>query len=114
MIGKLQETNREVKWSMLLLACILIIFCTLQWWLYQESIQRQKQNYIDIIGGITAKVVALDPDYEEEIIYMAVADINAQDVQDGRELLREYGITETLEDALFPNLKTDFDELFQI
>ena len=96
--------NQEAKRSTIMLTLLLTIFIVLQVWMYTNYIQNQKEDYIDIIGSVVSKTVEFNPELEKEIIPIITGNITEKEKEDGRSLLKEYGITDTLNNNLFPNL----------
>ncbi|MHC1747683.1 MAG: sensor histidine kinase [Cellulosilyticaceae bacterium] len=70
--------------------------------------EKQKQDYIDIIGGIVSKTVSLKPELEQQIMPLVTGTISKTDKEMGRNILKQYGITHTLNNTLFPYLTNNF------
>ncbi|MDY3013857.1 MAG: manganese catalase family protein [Evtepia sp.] len=100
------SSNPQFKRSTLALLSVLLLLLGLQWWCYQSDLQRQKQDYIDLVGAISAKAVSINPDCEREIIPAITTELNAQARAAGRNWMEKYGITSAVENSLFPNLHT--------
>lgn len=96
--------NKEVKRSTLILTLLLTVFMVIQVCLYYYYIDKQKQDYIDTIGGIVSKVVSLNPGLEQEIIPLVTSNLSDTDQEIGRNILKQYGITLTLNHHVFPHL----------
>lgn len=101
--------NQEVKKSTSILTLLLTIFMILQVWMYNGYIQKQKEDYIDIIGNIISKTIELDPKLEKELIPLVTGNISSNDKKVARDTLKEYGISNTLNNDLFPNLTTNYN-----
>ncbi|MGL5346850.1 MAG: sensor histidine kinase [Peptostreptococcaceae bacterium] len=96
--------NEEAKRSTIMLTLLLTIFMVLQVWMYNSYIQKQKQDYIDIVGSIISKTITLNPELEKELIPLVTNDISAIEKEQANAILNEYGISNTLNISLFPNL----------
>ena len=96
--------NEEAKKSTIMLTLLLTIFMILQLWMYNDYIQKQKQDYVDIVGSIISKTVTLNPELEKELIPLVTNSISDTDREQARNILKEYEIISTLNNSLFPNL----------
>lgn len=101
-------TNEEVKRSTIILTLVLTIFMILQVYLYNDYINKQKQDYIDIIGSVISKTISINPELEKEIIPLVNGNISDEDKEEGRNILKGYGITNTLNKNLFPSINNNF------
>ncbi|MGL5692439.1 MAG: hypothetical protein ACRCXA_00055, partial [Peptostreptococcaceae bacterium] len=99
--------NQEAKRSTIILTLLLTIFMILQVGMYNNYIKNQKQDYIDVIGSIISKTVSLNPEIENELIPLVTKEISKEDKELGRTILKEYGITATLNNNLFPNINNN-------
>lgn len=97
-------SNPQFKKNTWILLSILLLLLGLQWWCYQSGLEQQKQNYVDVVGAIGAKVVSVSPEYENVIIHAVVSDLTEQDRTAGRTWLSEYGITKKVNSRVFPHL----------
>jgi len=100
--------NEEAKRSTIILTFILTIFMILQVVMYNNYIENEKQNYIDIVGSIISKTVTLNPELENELIPLVTKDISKKDKELGRKVLKEYGIISNLNNNIFPNINNSF------
>lgn len=100
--------NKEVKKSTIILTLLLTIFMILQVFMYKSYIENQKQDYIDIIGGMISRTVALDPELEKELIPLVTRDISEEDKEKGQIILKQYGVTGDLNRSLFPNFTNNY------
>lgn len=101
--------NEESKKSTIILTLILTLFISLQLWMYNDYIKKQKQDYIGIVGSIISKTVSVDPNLESEIISIVTQNISAKDKESGRDILKQYGITDKLSSSLFPNITENYN-----
>lgn len=92
---------KKNTWALL---SILLLLLGLQWWCYQSGLEQQKQDYVDVVGAIGAKVVSVAPEYEDVIIHTVAVDLTEQDRAAGRAWLSEYGITKEVDNRVFPHL----------
>lgn len=100
--------NQEVKISTFILTLLLTLFMVIQICMYNDYIKTQKQDYIDIIGSIASKSISTNKELEKEIIPLVTGNISEEDKQNGQKLLKQYGITSSLNDDLFPNINNNF------
>lgn len=103
--------NSEVKKSTFILTLILIIFIITQVALYQNFINKQKDNYIDIVGSIVSKSISINPKLEKELIPIISKSITEKDKKSGRIILENYGITSNINNDLFPNFNINYQIL---
>lgn len=101
--------NEESKKSTIILTLILTLFISLQLWMYNDYIKKQKQDYIGIVGSIISKTVSVDPNLESEIISIVTQNISDKDKESGRDILKQYGITDKLNSSLFPNITENYN-----
>lgn len=101
--------NEEIKKSTIILTLILTLFMSLQLWMYNDYIKKQKQDYIGIVGSIISKTVSVDPNLESKIISIVTQNISEKDKESGREILKQYGITDKLSSNLFPNITDNYN-----
>lgn len=101
--------NEETKKSTIILTLILTLFISLQLWMYNDYIKKQKQDYIGIVGSIISKTVSVDPNLESEIISIVTQNISDKDKESGRDILKQYGITGKLSSSLFPNITDNYN-----
>ncbi|WP_461612954.1 sensor histidine kinase [Clostridium sp. Marseille-QA1073] len=100
--------NYEVKKSTFILISLLTVFIIVQWIMYGVYINNQKQDYIDIMGSVIYRAKITNPELEKELIPLITNNINTKDKEAGNALLKEYGITTTLDNSLFPNLRNNY------
>lgn len=100
--------NSEVKKSTIILTSLLTIFIIIQGLLYVVYTNNQKQDYIDIVGSMVSKTITLNPELEKELIPLITKDISNKDKEAGHIILTKYGITSTLNNNLFPNLRNNY------
>lgn len=100
--------NSEVKKSTIILTSLLTIFIIIQGLLYVVYTNNQKQDYIDIVGSMVSKTIALNPELEKELIPLIIKNISNEDKEAGQIILQEYGIASTLNNNLFPNLRNNY------
>lgn len=100
--------NSEVKKSTIILTSLLTIFIIIQGLLYVVYTNNQKQDYIDIVGSMVSKTIALNPELEKELIPLITKNISNEDKEAGQIILQEYGIASTLNNNLFPNLRNNY------
>lgn len=100
--------NPEIKKSSAVFLIIMLIFLTCNCMLIKVNNENLKKDYIKIWGGVTAKVVEKSPQLEQEIVPLMIRELTVEEEAKGREILRQYGISEDLEAGLFPYIKDSF------
>ena len=62
------------------------------------------------MGAITARVVEKNPEMEKEIIPLITKEVSKKETIKGSAFLKQYGLTEGLEDELFPYVSSTIKE----
>ncbi|QWH32144.1 HAMP domain-containing histidine kinase (plasmid) [Bacillus mycoides] len=98
--------NREIKINILTLALISFLFIIYQVITVHILYDHLKNDYITIWSEITEKLIAQNPENENEIIQALTNDTaNKKDYSsDGEMLLNQYGLSAELDSRLFPYL----------
>lgn len=65
-----------------------------------------KDDYIKSLGAIAERVVQKNPEMEKEIIPLVTKEVSSEEAINGKLFLKQYGLTENLEDELFPYVST--------
>lgn len=100
--------NPEIRKSSIVLFIILSIFLISSYFVIKVNNENLKKDYLNVLGGVTAKIVENNPQLEEEIISLMTREITKEEEHKGREILRDYGLHENLEINLFPYIKTTY------
>lgn len=96
--------NPELRLSSLILLAIstLFLFCTL---IYMKSYDAKlKRDYINTVGAVSAKILDKNPQLESDIMPLISHTPSPEEVKKGQQLLKNYGISDTLENQFFPYL----------
>lgn len=96
--------NAELKRSSLIFLCLFTLFMVLTVFMLQLHHQRLKADYISTFGAIAARVEARSPELAREIIPLITKAAPVQELQHGKLLLREYGLSGEVEGRIFPHL----------
>lgn len=100
--------NKELKKSSAIFLCLMVLFLVMGLFILQNNHRRVKLDYIKTFGVIASRIAELDPQLVHEIIPYITQEPSFSRIQRGQEFLKQYGMTEDLEDDLFPYLKTTF------
>ncbi|MPQ32867.1 HAMP domain-containing histidine kinase [Clostridium estertheticum] len=98
--------NSELKISTLTLLFIMTLFLIITSLSLKSHHDNLKNDYIKSLGAIAQRVVAKDPKMEKEIIPLITREVSEEEATRGKTFLKEYGLTEDLEDQLFPYVST--------
>lgn len=101
--------NTELKRSTVTVALLVVFFLLMALFLLQQYHELLKADYIQTLGAIAGRVAGRHPGMEREIMPLITHEVSMEERVRGAALLREYGVTENLENALFPNINTVFD-----
>ncbi|MCB2359913.1 sensor histidine kinase [Clostridium estertheticum] len=98
--------NSELKISTATLLFIMTLFLIITSLSLKSHHDNLKNDYIKSLGVIAERVVAKDPKMEKEIIPLITREVSEEEATRGKTFLKEYGLTENLEDQLFPYVNT--------
>ncbi|MBX4258747.1 HAMP domain-containing histidine kinase [Clostridium estertheticum] len=98
--------NSEIKISTLTLLFIMSLFLIITAISLKSHHDNLKNDYIKSLGAIAQRVAQKDPKMEKEIIPLITKEVSKEEATQGKSLLKEYGLTEDLEDQLFPYVST--------
>ncbi|MFT8312637.1 MAG: HAMP domain-containing sensor histidine kinase [Clostridium sp.] len=95
-------SNPELKISSAILLSLNILFMittifTLK--LYHDNL---KKDYIKSLGAIAVRISEKSPQLESEIAPLITKEVTNEEGEKGKEILKQYGLTTTLENQLFP------------
>jgi signal transduction histidine kinase len=105
--------NPEIKKSSAVYLLIMIVFIICNYTLVRISNENLKRDYIKVFGIVTAKVVQVNPQLEKEIVPLLTGEISKEEEAKGKEILKQYGLSETLDLNLFPYIKRSFRSMEQ-
>jgi signal transduction histidine kinase len=100
--------NPEIKKSSAALLVTMLIFIIANYMIIKVNNENLKRDYIRALGGVTAKVVEIRPELEGEIVPLLARELTSEEEAKGREILRQYGISENLDISLFPYINDSF------
>ncbi|MBU3098230.1 MULTISPECIES: HAMP domain-containing sensor histidine kinase [Clostridium] len=98
--------NSELKISTVTLLFIMTLFLIITSLTLKSHHDNLKSDYIKSLGAIAQRVVAKEPKMEKEIIPLITKEVSEEEATRGKTFLKEYGLTEDLEDQLFPYVST--------
>lgn len=99
--------NPELKKSSVIIIFIMSIYFIVNSLIMKAYHENLKASYIKSLGAITNRVIEVNPELEKEIIPIITKEVTKEEGDKGRVLLSQYGLTEVLEDELFPYLSEE-------
>ncbi|WP_097027011.1 sensor histidine kinase [Clostridium peptidivorans] len=103
--------NPEIKKSSSIFLLIMIIFLTCNYFMIKSYNEKLKSNYVKAFASVTANIVEADPKLEKEIVPLLTREVSKEEETKGREILRQYGLSEKLDISLFPYIKENFKSM---
>ena len=94
--------NSELKISTAVLLFLMTLFLIITSLCLKVHHDNLKADYIKSLGAISERVVEKNPEMEKEIIPLITKEVSNEEAIKGSAFLKQYGLTENLEDALFP------------
>lgn len=94
--------NPELKISSGILLGLMCFFVLMQIIVLKVNSNNLKEDYINSIGAVTARIVEKRPELEKEIMPLITKPISGEDALKAKAVLGEYGISKELENGLFP------------
>lgn len=98
--------NPELRKSSTILIALMTVFIACTSLLLKLHHDNLKEDYINVFGSISAKVAEKDPEMAREMIPLITKGIGEEDMANGKMFLKEYGISKSLENELFPYLES--------
>ncbi|MCB2307938.1 HAMP domain-containing histidine kinase [Clostridium estertheticum] len=98
--------NSELKISTVTLLFIMTLFLIITSLSLKSHHDNLKSDYIKSLGAIAERVAQKDPRMEKEIMPLITREVSEEEATRGKTFLKEYGLTEDLEDQLFPYVNT--------
>jgi signal transduction histidine kinase len=94
--------NPELKLSSIVFVSLMALFFFLTFFILKLHHDSLKHDYIKSFGAITARIIEENPELEKEIVPLITKEISEEEAEKGAAVLRQYGLTENLNDHLFP------------
>lgn len=94
--------NPELKKSSVILVLINLVFLFVNLTMTKINNDNLKAGYVKSIGVVTEKVSEKNPELLQYIIPLVTKEVQTKDAENGMKILKEYGLTEDLENKLFP------------
>ncbi len=94
--------NSELKISTGVLLFLMTLFLVITSLILKVNHDNLKADYIKTLGVIAERIVSENPEMEKEIIPLITREVSGDEATLGSAFLKQYGLTENLEDALFP------------
>lgn len=98
--------NPELKKSSGVLLLLITLFLFITSFSLKIIYNNLKVDYINNLGAISARLIEKDPQLEKEIIPLITKGISKEEAIEGKAILNQYGLTENLENELFPSINT--------
>jgi signal transduction histidine kinase len=95
-------TNPELKLSSMVFLSLMTLFFLLTFFILKLHHDSLKHDYIKSFGAITARIIEENPELEKEIVPLITKEISEEEAEKGVAVLKQYGLTENLNDHLFP------------
>lgn len=102
--------NFELKISTAILLFLMSLFLLGASLTLKIHHDRLKIDYIKSLGAIAVRIVEKNPEMEKEIIHLITKEASKEEAIKGSAFLKEYGLTEGLEDELFPYVNSTIIE----
>jgi signal transduction histidine kinase len=107
--------NPELQISSVILLGLMILFLSATAIILKINHNSLKDDYINSLGAITARIVEKSPELEKEIVPLVTKEVSEEEAIRGKTILSEYGLTRDLENELFPYVnKTIFKNSYYI
>jgi len=94
--------NPELKKSSAMLLALMVLFFMAMFLMLKIHSDNLKDDYIKCFGAVAVRVIETYPEMEAEIIPLITREISEEEALKGKEFLRQYGLSDSLENALFP------------
>ncbi|MCB2296352.1 HAMP domain-containing sensor histidine kinase [Clostridium tagluense] len=94
--------NSGLKISTAVLLLLMTLFLLITCLCLKTHNDNLKADYIKSLGAISARVVEKNPEMEKEIIPLITKEVSKEEATRGSAFLKQYGLTESVEDELFP------------
>lgn len=94
--------NPEIKISSAVILFFMILSLSITAFTLKLHHDRLKEDYIKVLGGVTARVIEKNPDLEKEIAPLITKEISKEEAAKGTQILKQYGLTKHLETEFFP------------
>ncbi|WP_291634281.1 hypothetical protein [Clostridium sp.] len=94
--------NSELKISSTVLLFLMTLFLLITSLSLKMHHDNLKADYIKSLGAISERMIEKNPEMEKEIIPLITKEVSKEEAIKGSAFLKQYGLTEDLEDALFP------------
>jgi signal transduction histidine kinase len=98
--------NYELKMSSMILILLMAVFLLLTSIGLKIEHNNLKEDYLKSLGAIGARISAENPELEKKIIPIITKEVTKSEGILGKQFLAKYGLTNNLEDNLFPYIKT--------
>lgn len=95
-------SNPELRTSSVILLSLNILFMIITIFTLKLYHDNLKEDYIKSLGAITARISEKDPQLESEIAPLITKEVTDDEAKKGKAILKQYGLTPTLENQLFP------------
>lgn len=94
--------NPEIRKSTYALFAIMLLILAINTAVVQMNFSSLKRDYVGVLGAVTWRVVEKSPELETVIVPLMTKPIAAEEALRGKEILKEYGLSDELENKFFP------------
>ncbi|WP_315115211.1 HAMP domain-containing sensor histidine kinase [uncultured Clostridium sp.] len=94
--------NPELKKSSVVLVSLMSVFLIISCFVLKYHHHQLKEDYVKSLGAIAARVIEKDPDLEKEIMPLIVREASEEEMDKGKAILIQYGVSKNLENQFFP------------
>ncbi|ABO65712.1 MULTISPECIES: sensor histidine kinase [Geobacillus] len=98
--------NPELRLSSGVLLSLMAFFFLVAFIMLKLHHEQLKSDYIAVFGSIASRIVEEHPELEQDIVPFMTTEISREEEEKGKEILAQYGLTEQLNDELFPYVHT--------
>lgn len=94
--------NPELKRSSIILASLMSVFFIITCFVLKYHHYQLKEDYTKSLGAIAARVIEKEPDLEKEIMPLISKEASKEEMDKGKAILIQYGVSKNLENQFFP------------
>lgn len=105
--------NPELKRSSCVILILTLFFIFITFFIVNKSYEKIKYNYMNNNMAVVGRIVKTHPELKNEIIPIITKGSSKRDIESGRQILKEYGYSESLNINLIPELNFDYRSLIK-
>ncbi|WP_201750427.1 sensor histidine kinase [Senegalia massiliensis] len=100
--------NSRMKNSFIILLTVIVLFTLISFSILNIHYKNLKRDYIDSFGNVLMIVNDSDPELAKDIIPSITGEEDIKQSKRAGVILKEYGLSEDLENSLFPNINETY------